>query len=192
MTFNQKTSIDTINVLIDLLDSLSDEWKTPKYFILGQSTDGCSDSSNFFSNNPAGEEIFCVEAKSEEQSRILLHIQMAIVEGYDRDSTRAKTVNDSIRWSLNYYYSEQTMKEVKKFIMNEDSYYEIIMANQDKKFFIDIKAYYVPDWIEKFYTENSKDSLNSYEIEIDLNKSHAQRWNTKNIKGQLNRLKKSF
>nr|QBK93231.1 MAG: hypothetical protein LCPAC403_03650 [Pithovirus LCPAC403] len=190
MTFDSKTSVDTINILFELLDSLPDEWKVAKNFIYGNGTDECSYPCDFFSDFLEGGELFCVEAKSEEQGRILLNIQMAILDGYECKNEEMETAEDGLRWSLNRHYSNQTMEELKK-CMNKDPFYEINMGNQGQKMLINIKAYEVPNRVEKFYTGNSVDYLKSYEIELDLDRENAVWYDMKSIKQHLSELRES-
>jgi len=162
--------------MLELLDDISDEWEEEKIFIYGQRSDVYSDPID----------VLGVRAKSEEKGKILLYFQRVIMEGSESAARRDEDALESIQHSLFDYYSNQTVEQIKDYILKSE-WYEIHTFNLGEKIIFDIEAYEGPDWIEKYYTGNSVEFLKSYEI--DMEQSEVEIWDMKKIKKELNSIR---
>ena len=167
---------NTINIIFELLDNISDKWKEEKIFVYGQVEDGYEHLANSFEDN---EGVFGIRAKSEEGGKILLHFQSTIIEGW-------KSAMISDEKIIAYHYGDMTMKEIKDYIL-ENAVYEIHTFNSGEKIIFDIKAHEGPDWIEQYYTGDSKEFLRSYNINME--QSEVEIWDMKKIKKELNSIR---
>ena len=165
---------NTIDIMFELLDNISDEWEEEKVFIYGQHSDLNTDPTN----------VLGVRAKSGEEGRILLHFQCSIMEG--RESAARRDDDAEIVQHIIHYYNNQTTEQVRKTIM-KSGWYEILTFDLGEKIIFDIEAYEVPDWIEKYYTGDSKEFLRSYNINME--QSEVEIWDMKKIKKELNSIR---
>jgi len=160
--------------MFELLDNISDEWKKEKIFIYGQHNDLNTDPND----------VLGVRAKSKEEGRILLHFQCSIMEG--RESAARGDDDAEIVQNIIHQYSNQTVEEVKKIIM-ECRYYEILTFDLGERIKYDIEALQGPDCIEQYYTGDSKEFLGSYNINME--QSELEIWDMDKIKEELNNIR---
>nr|QBK92437.1 MAG: hypothetical protein LCPAC401_00750 [Pithovirus LCPAC401] len=168
---------NTIDIMFELFDNISDEWKEEKIFIYGQNTDMNLDPFHAFENT---QHIFGVRAKSEEEGRILLHFQSTIIEGYGSATRTGGKIID-------IYYNNMTVDQLKDYILKNKHIYEIHIFDLGKNILLDVKALKEPNWIEKYYTGNSKNFLKSYKINVK--ESEIVIWNMDRVKKELDNIR---
>jgi len=176
---------NTIDIMFEILDNISNKWKEEKIFIYGQGTDSCSDPTHAFEYT---NEVFGVRAKSEEEGRILLHFQFSIMEGYISAEKRGKDVLECVQKTINVYYGAQTVKQVKDYILYEP-HYEVHTFDLREKIIFEVKTFEGPEWIEKYYTGDSEDYIRTYQINIE--ESDLMIWDINKMKKELNYIRRS-
>ncbi len=174
----------TIDIMFELLDNIPDKRGEAKVFVYGQSMDMDSDPSHAFEYT---EYVFGVKAKSEEEGKILLQFQSVIIEGYESATRRGKDVLKYAQENINYYYGDQTVEQMKDYLLKIEPFYEVHTFDSGEKIIFEIKTYEGPKWIEKYYTGDSEDFLRSYEINMEENE--VKIWDMYKIKKGLNNIR---
>ena len=170
---------NTIDIMFEILDNISNKWKEEKIFFYGQCTDMYSDPTHAFEFT---KEVFGIRAKSEEEGKILLAFQFIIMKGYKSTTRKCEEIID-------YYYGDQTVEQIQDYILNNEPLYIIHTFNTKEKITFGVELSEGSEWIEKYYTGCSDDYVKLYLINVK--KSEVKIWNMNRVKEELNNIRVS-